>query len=170
MAYYDTHFNVITAQKQLAKKALLNSQSIVNMLVNTGNNVREFETVDTGSKSPAAKLIKTHFWVPDTIVEDKNFITMRSSVLYTDSNVVREIGFSIYIICNNDQIDLLQGSRSDLLADAVDRILNNGDTPLFGLGGIELDTANEVQFNSYYSGWELPYITHERNREAKILG
>ena len=67
------------------------------------------------------------------------------------------------------QIDLLQGSRADLRADEVDRILNNGDKPLFGLGGIKLSTADEVQFNEGYSGWSIPYVTHEMNREAGII-
>ena len=101
--------------------------------------------------------------------DDKNFITMRSRVVFTDSNVVKETGIVVYIICNEHQIDLLQGSRADLLADEVDRILNNGDKPLFGLGGIKLSTAEEVQFNEGYSGWQIPYITHEMNREASII-
>ena len=88
---------------------------------------------------------------------------------FTDSNVVKETGIVVYIICNEHQIDLLQGSRADLLADEVDRILNNGDKPLFGLGGIKLSTAEEVQFNEGYSGWQIPYITHEMNREASII-
>ena len=88
--------------------------------------------------------------------DDKNFITMRSRVVFTDSNVVKETGIVVYIICNEHQIDLLQGSRADLLADEVDRILNNGDKPLFGLGGIKLSTADEVQFNEGYSGWSIP--------------
>ena len=94
---------------------------------------------------------------------------MRSRVVFTDSNVVKETGIVVYIICNEHQIDLLQGSRADLLADEVDRILNNGDKPLFGLGGIKLSTAEEVQFNEGYSGGQIPYITDEMNREASII-
>lgn len=81
----------------------------------------------------------------------------------------KETGITVYIICNEHQIDLLQGSRADLLADEVDRILNNGDKPLFGLGGIKLSTADEVQFNEGYSGWSIPYVTHEMNREAGVI-
>ncbi len=114
-------------------------------------------------------MIKTHFYVPGTQTEDKNFITMQSRVVYTDSNVVKETSITVYIICNEHQIDLLQGSRADLLADEVDRILNNGDKPLFGLGGIALATASEVQFNEGYSGWQIPYVTHEMNRRADII-
>jgi hypothetical protein len=156
-------------QKILLKRKLLQNQAVVNLLCNVGNNVVEFENIRTGSKSPAASLIKTHFYVPDTQTVDKNFITMRSRVVYTDSNVVKETGITVYIICNEHQIDLLQGSRADLLADEVDCILNNGEEPLFGLGGIVLSTADEVQFNEGYSGWQIPYITHERNRSAELL-
>ena len=163
------HFDAIVQQKALLKRKLLQSQAVVNLLCNTGNNVVEFKDVRMGSKSPAAELIKTHFYVPDTQTVDKNFITMRSRVVYADSNVVKETGITVYIICNEHQIDLLQGSRADLLADEVDRILNNGDEPLFGLGGIVLSTADEVQFNEGYSGWQIPYVTHERNRSAALL-
>lgn len=163
------HFDALMQQKLKLKKALLSNQSVVNLLMNTGNNVVEFEDIKLGSKSPAAQRIKTHFYVPGTTVKDQNFITMRSRVVYTDSNVVKETGIVVYIICNDAQIDLLQGSRADMIADEVDRILNNGDDPLFGLGGIVLRTAEEVQFVEGYSGWEIPYITHEMNREASII-
>lgn len=163
------HFDAMIQQKILLKRKLLQTQAVVNLLMNTGNNVEEFEDVKTGSKSPAASLIKTHFYVPGTQTEDKNFITMQSRVVYTDSNVVKETSITVYIICNEHQIDLLQGSRADLLADEVDRILNNGDKPLFGLGGIALATASEVQFNEGYSGWQIPYVTHEMNRRADII-
>ena len=153
------HFDAMIQQKILLKRKLLQNQAVVNLLCNVGNNVVEFENIRTGSKSPAASLIKTHFYVPDTQTVDKNFITMRSRVVYTDSNVVKETGITVYIICNEHQIDLLQGSRADLLADEVDCILNNGEEPLFGLGGIVLSTADEVQFNEGYSGWQIPYIT-----------
>ena len=163
------HFDAMIQQKILLKRKLLQNQAVVNLLCNVGNNVVEFENIRTGSKSPAASLIKTHFYVPDTQTVDKNFITMRSRVVYADSNVVKETGITVYIICNEHQIDLLQGSRADLLADEVDCILNNGEEPLFGLGGIVLSTADEVQFNEGYSGWQIPYITHERNRSAELL-
>ena len=163
------HFDAMIQQKILLKRKLLQTQSVVNLLVNTGDNVEEFADVKTGSKSPAASLIKTHFYVPGTQTKDQNFITMQSRVVYTDSNVVKETGITVYIICNEHQIDLLQGSRADLLADEVDRILNNGDKPLFGLVGIVLSTAIEVQFNEGYSGWQIPYITHEMNRRADII-
>lgn len=157
------HFDSMIQQKILLKRKLLQNQAVVNLLCNVGNNVAEFEDFKTGSKSPAEPLIKTHFYVPGTQTDDKNFITMRSRVVYTDSNVIKETGITVYIICNEHQIDLLQGSRADLLADEVDRILNNGDKPLFGLGGIKLSTADEVQFNEGYSGWSIPYVILERD-------
>lgn len=163
------HFDVLREQKQKLKEQLLQNQAVVNLLVNTGNNVLDFEDVKTGSKSPAAKLIKTHFYVPGTTTKDQNFITMRSRVVFTNSDVVKETGIVVYVICNEDQMDLMQGSRADLLADEVDKILNNGDSTLFGLGGIRLSTAEEVQFIEGYSGWQIPYITHEMNREAELL-
>jgi hypothetical protein len=119
------HFDSMIQQKILLKRKLLQNQAVVNLLCNVGNNVAEFEDFKTGSKSPAEPLIKTHFYVPGTQTDDKNFITMRSRVVYTDSNVIKETGITVYIICNEHQIDLLQGSRADLLADEVDRILNN---------------------------------------------
>lgn len=163
------HFDSITQQKQLLRKHLLQSQAVVNLLVNTGDNVMDFKDVKTGSKSPAADLIKTHFYVPGATTTDKNFITMQSRVVYTDSNVVKETSLTVYVICNEHQIDLLQGSRADLLADEIDKILNNGERTLYGLGGIVLSTASEVQFNEGYSGWQIPYVTHERNMRNENL-
>lgn len=162
------HFDSLIEQKERLRAALLNNQTVVNLLVNTGNNMVEFDQIKTGSKSPAAKLVKTHFYVPRTTTEDQNFITMRGRVVYADTDAVKETMLIVYVICNEDQIDLLQGSRADLIANEIDKILNKNE-PLFGLGGIELSTADEVQFTEGYSGWEIPFATHEMNRDANRL-
>lgn len=163
------HFDALIAQKQALKQALLQNQTVVNLLVNTGDNMTKFENVKLGSKSPAAGLIKTHFYVPDATTTDQNFISMRSLIVYSDNNVVKETGLTVYVICNEDQIDLMQGSRADLLANEIDKILNNGVDTLFGLGGITLQASGEVEFNDGYSGWQIPYVTHERNRGVDAL-
>ena len=163
------HFDVLREQKQKLKEALLKNQNVVNLLMNTVNNMQQFENIRTGSKSPAWNRVKTHFYIPKTTTKDMNFITMRSRVIYSDSDVVKETAIVVYVICNEDQIDLLQGSRADFLASEVDKILNTGGHPLFGLGGITLSNAEEVQFNDGYTGWQIPYFTHERNQDGERL-
>lgn len=160
-----THFDAIIQEKQLLREALLKNQNVVNLLMNTGNNMATFRNIETGGGSCAANYVKKHFYIPGTTVRDKNFIAMRSRVIYADTNVVKETGIVVYIICNEDQIDLVQGSRADLLANEVDQILNRGDD-LFGLGGIRIGKAEEVQFAEGFSGWEIPFTTHEFNRKA----
>ena len=162
------HFEAVRQEKEVLKRKLLQSQEIVDLLMNIGNNTAEFEHYKTGSKSPAAKLIKTHFYVPDTTTVDKNFITMRSTVSYTDTNVIKEVTLTVYVICNEDQVDLLQGSRADLLADEVDNVLNVGEK-IFGLGDITIGNAEEIKFIDGYVGWEIPYTVHEMNRKAENL-
>lgn len=163
-----THFKALTEEKQKLKKAILNNQKIVDLLLNTGNNVQEFQTMKTGSKSAAANLVKTYPYVPGTEQDGRNYITMRGRVIYATSNHVKNVVLIVYVICNCAQIDLLQGSRADLIANEIDQILNNGEEPLFGLGGVKITTCEEVQFNDGYAGWELPYMTYERNRRPEI--
>lgn len=159
------HFNVILHQKQKLREALLNDQQVCNLLCNKGLNILDFENVRLGSKGPASELIKTHFFVPGTVTSDKNYIVISSDVPWTDTKVIKETQMTLFILCNNDNIDLIQGSRADFLADAVDRIVNNGSDPLFGFGGIRLGYAQEMQFTEGYTGWKLPYVTHEPNRK-----
>lgn len=163
------HYKSIIDQKQALKKALLQNQSVVNLLMNTGDNVLEFDNIRTGSKSPAKDLIKTHFYVPGTQQIDKNFIAMRSSIRAADNNVVKETDMVVLVICNDDQIDLLQGSRADLLADEIDQILNRTDGQLFGYGFVQIQGAEEVRFADGYSGWQMRYMVHEVNRKAENL-
>lgn len=163
------NFDAMIQQKQLLRQKILQSQTIVNLLVNTGDNMQTFTDVKTGSKGPAAPLVKTHFYVPGTTKTDRNFITMRSRVVNRNSDVVKQTGITVYVVCNQDQIDLMQGSRADLIANEIDQILNNGSEPLFGLGGIDIGIAEEVQFAEGYSGWEIPFVTHEMNRKAEDL-
>ena len=157
-------------EKEALRKAFLEDQEIVDLLMNTGDNVTAFEHVSTGSKSPANKRIKKHFYVPGTTSVDGNFISMRGHVAYADSTVIKRVDMTVYVICNEDQMDLLQGSRADLLADRVDRLVNNWSDTLFGYGGIKLLNADEVQFVDGYSGWEIAYTTCERNMEADRIG
>ena len=91
------HFDAMIQQKILLKRKLLQTQAVVNLLMNTGNNVEEFEDIKTGSKSPAASLIKTHFYVPGTQTEDKNFITMQSRVVYKGAYMGKGARFSVDI-------------------------------------------------------------------------
>lgn len=163
------HFQAIIEQKERLREALLRNQTVVDLLVNTGDNMLDFEHVRLGSKSPAAALIKKHFYVPNTAQTDQNFITMRSRVIYTDTDVIKEVSLVVYVICNEHQIDLAQGSRADLLANEIDQILNQGQNPLFGLGGVRLGVAEEVQFAEGFSGWQIPFVTHEFNRRAELL-
>ena len=163
-----THVLSMTHEKQKLRRALLNNQKVVNLLVNTGDNEETFADVQVGSKSPASKLIKAHFYVPGTEQEGRNYITMRNRVVYSASTHLKQVQLVVYIICNEDQIDMLQGSRADLIADELDQILNNFQDPLFGLGGIDISGAEEVQFNNGYSGWEIAYATFERNRRPEI--
>lgn len=162
------HFDAIIEQKNQLKEALLQNQAIVDLLVNTGDNVEEFEHYRTGSKSPAASLVRKYLYVPGTTQSDKNFITMRSRVVLADNAAVKEVSIVVYVICNRDQIELVQGSRADLLANEIDKILNDGET-IFGLGGIRIGTAEEVSFADGFSGWQIPFFTHEWNRGAHNL-
>ena len=167
------HFDSLIEQKLRLREELLKNQNIVNLLVNTGNNMLDFEDVPTGSRSPASNLIRTYFYVPGTQTVDKNFITMRSRVLRGDNHwkttdPIKKTEIVVYIICNQDQINLLQGSRADLIANEIDMILNKGD-PIFGYGGIIIGQAEELQFIDGYSGWEIPFTTHEINRKAELM-
>ena len=163
------HFDSMMQQKQKLREALLQNQDVVNLLVNAGDNVLAFQDVKTGSKSPAAKLIKTHFYIPGTTTKDKNFIMMRRRVVYNNTNVVKETSLIVYIIGTEYQIDLLQGSWADLLADAADRILINSPETLIRMGGFHRGLASASQFIDGYSGWEIPYVTHEFNRRADLI-
>ena len=163
-----THFLALTNEKQRLRKAILNNQNIVNLLVNTGDNTDEYQDIRTGSKSPASKLVKSHFYVPGTEQEGRNYISMRSRIVYPVSTHVKQVVLVVYIICNEDQIDLLQGSRADLIAHELDQMVNHWQDPLFGLGGVKVSGAEEVQFNNGYSGWEISYSTYERNRNPEV--
>lgn len=163
------HFESLVQQKSLLREKLLSNQNIVNLLLNVGNNVNEFTDYPLGSKSPAASLIKPHFYVPGTTTVDKNFIVMKGRILYANTDVVKRTALIVYVLCNDDQIDLMQGSRADLLANEIDMILNNGEEPLFGYGGIDIGQAEELRFIDGYSGWEIPFTTHEINRKAELI-
>lgn len=157
------HFNSIIQCKQNVRKALLNDQELVNLLLNAGDNTLEFDNYSTGSNSEAAKLIKKSFYIPDTTVEAKNFISMRGQITYTNTNVVKSISLIIYVICNEENIELKQGSRADLIANRIDNILNKGDS-VFGLGKFSVGIAEEREFNTGFYGWSIPYFTHDFNR------
>ena len=163
------HFDSITEQKLILKRKLLENQNVVDLLMNVGDNVADFTHYKTGSRSPAKDYVKTRFFVPGTEQVDHNYITMKSRIVYAANNVVDAVEIIIYVICNDAQADMLQGTRADLIANEVDMILNSDDPTLFGYGGIVRGNAEEVRFADGISGWQIPYRTHEINRKAELL-
>ena len=158
-------FEAVIIEKDALRGALLRSQEIVNLLMNTGKNAAEFTDFATGSRSPAKERVISRFFVPGTTQVDKNFITMRSALSYSPNGSVNRARLFVYIICNEDQMDLEQGSRADLLANEIDKILNRPDS-IFGLGGVRLIGSEETQFNNNFYGLTLTYATNEHNRDA----
>lgn len=162
-------FSDFVRMKEIIKRTLLNDQQLVNLMLDKGVNVAEFEDKPTGSKSPAKNLIKTYKFVPETIEDDKTYITMSSHVDYTDRDFVKMMSVELYVMCHKSQVDTLQGNRHDLLADRVDRLLNGTlNFSEFGLGRFALAEADEfIPIGDYYA-WAITYKTLALSRETNI--
>lgn len=163
------NFSDFTRIKEIIKRKFLKDQELVNLMLNKGINITEFIDQPIGAKSPAKNLIKTYKFVPETIEDDKTYITMSSHVDYTNDDYVKRVSVELYVMCHKSQIETLQGNRHDLIADRVDKLLNGSlDFSEFGLGKFQLIAADEfIPIGDYYA-WAISYYTLSGNREFKL--
>lgn len=145
----------LASDKEKLLKFFLSDQTLVDLLTN-----------ETNHPCPALDLryaqVFPYHWLSGTITEQKSYLCFSVSVPRVPTKVVKDVVLKIWIFSHEDIMRTDNGPRIDLIAGAVDNILN-GSTE-FGLGKVDLKNTSEIYPAKDFYGYALTYEVQDFNR------
>ena len=80
------------------------------------------------------KKVFPYAYIPQTVDDAGSFICFQANISQVKTDTVCDIQLSVYVLCQCSVIETPQGCRHDLLADAVDDLINHSRE--FGIGKV----------------------------------
>lgn len=145
----------LASNKEKLLKFFLSDQTLVDLL--TGE-----ENTPLPSLSLRYSQVFPFHWLSPTITEQKSFLCFSVSVPRVPTPVIKDVTMKIWLFSHDKIMRTDLGPRIDLLAGAIDDILN-GST-VFGLGKVELKGTREITPAKDFYGYEIVYEVQDFNR------
>jgi hypothetical protein len=116
------------------------------------------------------KHIFPYLYVDETQTEVKTYICIEVSVPRTHDFTYKDMKVDIWCYCHKDIMRYSKkgflGTRSDILSDMVDRLLNSSNN--YGIGRLKLQSCVPINISKTHYGRHLTYSCAEFNIENKI--
>lgn len=116
------------------------------------------------------KHVFPYLYVDETQTEVKTYICMEVSVPRTMDFTYKDMKVDIWCYCHKNIMKYSKkgflGTRSDILSDMVDRLLNSSNN--YGIGRLKLQSCVPLNISTNYYGRHLTYGCAEFNIETKI--
>lgn len=143
---------------------ILNSEDIAELLLGKGY---DKETVDD---KLLYKYVFPYLYINETQTEVKSYICMEVNVPHVSNNFYKDMKIVLWCYSHKDGMryskkDYL-GTKSDILADMIDRRLNSSKD--FGIGRLKLDSETHIIPSNNYYGRQLIYTCTEFNIDKKL--
>lgn len=145
----------LASDKEKLLKFFLSDRNLVDLLSN-GNNV---QLPAIGLKY---KQVYPYHWLSSTITEQKSYLCFSVIAPKTLNCAVKDVLMKIWVFSHDGIMRTDNGPRIDLLAGAIDDIIN-GSTA-FGLGKVELKGMHEITPAKDFYGYEIDYEVKDFNR------
>lgn len=100
--------------------------------------------------------------IVDTTTLEGTYITMKISVPKVYNKTYKDLNIWIYIITHERLLNTSGGLRTDLIASEIENLLNGSLD--FGLGRLELVSAEDFAPANNYQGIVMKYIASDFNR------
>lgn len=152
----------LASNKEKLLKFFLSDQTLVDLL--TGN-----ENSETPNLSLRYSQVFPYHWLSPTISEQKSFLCFSISVPRTQSPTIKDVEMKIWFFSHANIMWTPSGPRIDLIAAAVDDLLNG--TYGFGIGKAELLGTREITPAKDFYGYEIRYLVKDFNisfREMRL--
>lgn len=111
-----------------------------------------------------------YLYVNDTQTETKSYVCFEVDVPRTMDFTYKNMKVIVWCYCHKEIMKYshkgYRGTRADILTDMVDRLLNSSNK--FGLGRLELQSANYFQPSKGFYGRQLVYSCAEFNIDKKL--
>lgn len=144
--------------------AILKSDDICELMLGQGYNK---ETVD---ETMTYKYLFPYLYVDDTQTETKSYICLEVDVPRTANFSYKDMKIIVWCYSHKDSMNYYKkgylGTKSDILADMVDRLLNSSRS--FGIGRLKLESATYFMPLKDYYGKQLIYSCSEFNLSEKL--
>jgi hypothetical protein len=145
----------LASDKEKLLKFFLSDQTLVDLLTNK-----------TGTTLPSLglryELVFPYHWLDSTITEEKSYLCFSVTVPRVQSPVIKDVTMKIWVFSHARIMRTDSGPRIDLLASAIDDIVN-GSTA-FGFGKVELKGTREITPAKDFYGFEITYEVQDFNR------
>lgn len=138
-------------------KALCSSKDIVNLLRNT-----QGESPALPDRTLLYDCIYPYPFIPQADEAAKTYIGVRLTVPRIGSKTFKYIRLTVFIFTHYSLMRATGGLRIDLLADAIDGVLNGSLD--YGLGHVELKDIDDVHPAKDYYGIAITYDITDWNR------
>lgn len=116
------------------------------------------------------KYIFPYLYVDDTQTEQNSYICIEVDVPRTMDFTYKNMRITIWCYCHKGIMKYSKkgylGTRSDILSDMVDRLLNSSND--FGLGRLKLESCTPLTLTKEYYGRQLIYSCSEFNIDKKL--
>lgn len=103
------------------------------------------------------KQIFPHLYASETQTRVKPFIFFETNIYRIPTSAIKDIKITIWCLCHKNCMQFSKkgylGTRADILADAVERSLN--DTYRFGIGKLRLESVTNMSVLDNYYGREM---------------
>ena len=118
------------------------------------------------------KHIFPYLYIDETQTKQESYICIEVDIPRTMDFTYKQMKVIVWCYCHRgimkDSKKGYSGTRSDILADAVDRLLNSSND--FGLGRLKLESATPLTSSKEYYGRQLVYSCAEFNIDKKLDG
>lgn len=111
-----------------------------------------------------------YLYVDDVQKETKSYICVEVSVPRTHDFTYKDMEIDIWCYCHKGVMKYSKkgflGTRSDIISDMVDRLLNSSNN--YGIGRLKLQSCIPINITNSHYGRHLKYTCAEFNIEKKI--
>lgn len=143
---------------------IIKSEDICELILGEG-----YDKTDVDEKL-TYKNIFPYLYVDETQTETKTYICIEVSVPRTHDFTYKDMKVDIWCYCHKDIMEYrkkgFSGTRSDILSDMVDRLLNSSNN--YGIGRLKLQSCIPINISKTHYGRHLTYSCAEFNIENKI--
>lgn len=145
----------LTTNKEKLMKLFLSDPTLVKLLTN-----------EEDPAIPAFGLrynqVYPYHWLSEAVIQQKSFLCFSVLVPRVISSVVKDVDIKIYIFSHDKIMVAKGGIRIDLIAAAVDDLLNGSAE--FGFGKVELGSMRPINPAKDFYGYEITYHVRDFNR------
>ena len=143
---------------------IMNSEDVCETILGKGYNKTNVD------EQLIYKYIFPYLYVDETQTEVKSYICIEVSVPRTHDFTYKDMKVDIWCYCHKDIMKYSKngflGTRSDILSDMVDRLLNSSNN--YGIGRLKLQSCIPINISKTHYGRHLTYSCAEFNIENKI--